>query len=190
MPHTAWIGLGSNRGDRQGMIMAAADALRRCPEISRVQLSSLHETEPVGGPPGQGRFLNAAARVETTLEPRPFFRLLGQIEHDLGRERTERWGPRTIDLDLLLFDDHIIAEADLTVPHPRMHERLFVLVPLAEIAADVVYPLNHRTIRELLADLSDGHSAPIIWKDCAPFDFGTNRRASMEPPIRSDGEAR
>lgn len=144
------------------MIMAAVDALRRHPAVFEVHLSGLHETDPVGGPPDQGRFLNAAARAETSLALREFFRLLGRIEHDLGRVRGERWGPRTIDLDLLLFDDRIIHESDLIVPHPRMHERLFVLVPLAEIAAEVVHPVIHRKIRELLADLSDDDSMPII----------------------------
>ncbi len=155
MTHTAYIGLGSNVGDRRRAIESAAAALREEPGILDVQLSSLHETEPVGGPAGQGRFLNAAARVRTTLEPAGLLARMLAIETALGRQRGPKWGPRTIDLDLLLYDDRIIDEPGLTVPHPRMHERWFVLAPLSEIAREAVHPRLGKTVGALLdgADL-------------------------------------
>ncbi|MGB4257267.1 MAG: 2-amino-4-hydroxy-6-hydroxymethyldihydropteridine diphosphokinase, partial [Phycisphaerae bacterium] len=97
--HTAYIGLGSNLGDRRALIEGAAERLRAAPMVLDVQLSSLYETEAVGGPPGQGMYLNAAGRLETMLQPHGLLSLMMAIEHELGRERREHWGPRTIDLD-------------------------------------------------------------------------------------------
>lgn len=116
-------------------------------------MSSWHETEPVGGPP-QGPFLNGAALVRTDLEPRPLLRLLKTLERAAGREDAgPRWGPRPLDLDLLLFDDRVLDEPGLTVPHPRMTERRFVLEPAAEVAPELVHPATGRTVRELLEAL-------------------------------------
>ena len=142
-------------GDRRASIGAAVERLRSSTGVTSVQLSSLHETQAVGGPPGQGLFLNAAARVETTLEPEAFLELLLTIERELGRVRRERWGPRIIDLDLLLFDDRVIDSPGLTVPHPRMHERRFVLEPLAEIGGAVIDPRSGRTVSEILMSFSE-----------------------------------
>jgi 3-oxoacyl-[acyl-carrier protein] reductase len=148
----AFLGLGSNLGDRRAHLGAALAALRTAGVVVE-RVSSLYETRPVGGPAGQGDYLNACAQVTTSLCPVELLRLLLRIESDLGRVRTERFGPRTIDLDLLLFDNTTHADAELTLPHPRLHERLFVLTPLAEIAPGAVHPPLRKTVAELLADL-------------------------------------
>ncbi len=150
---TAYIGLGSNVGQRSRFLESALGALRAHPRIEVEAVSSYLENPAVGGPPGQGPFLNAAARLETDLEPGRLLDELKAIEQKLGRRDGPRWGPREIDLDILLFGDRVIQTDRLTVPHPRMRERRFVLVPLAEIAPDAVDPRTGRTVRQLLADL-------------------------------------
>jgi len=151
----AYIGTGSNLGDRERNVAEALRLLGEAEGIAVTAASGLHETEPVGGPPGQGRFLNGAARLETSLSPQGLLDVLLGIEEQLGRVRTAPWGPRNIDLDLLLYDTVTVNEPDLVVPHPRMHRRRFVLAPLAEIAPDVVVPTLGLTVRELLDDLVD-----------------------------------
>ena len=131
-----FIALGSNLGDRAATIAAALRMLAESESVRVVRRSSLHETDPVGGPPGQGLYLNAAAELETELSPRALLLLCQQIEHTLGRVRSERNGPRTIDLDILLFGGRNIDEPGLIVPHPRMWDREFVLAPLREIAGE------------------------------------------------------
>ena len=142
----AYVGLGSNLGDREATIRAAIAAL---PDV--VAVSELRETEPVGVV-DQPRFLNGAARLETQLSARELLDRLLAVERELGRERRERWGPRTIDLDLLLYGSESIAEPGLTVPHPRLHERRFALEPLAELHSELVVPGRGR-VRDLLAEL-------------------------------------
>src|SRR4051794_21691130 len=134
MVATALIGLGSNLGDRAAILDAAAAALGAAPGLGSLIVSSYHETAPVGGPPGQGPFLNAAARAATALAPEELLRLLQSIEADAGRVRSVRWGARSLDLDLLLLGDSVIATPTLRVPHPRLALRRFVLAPLAEVA--------------------------------------------------------
>jgi 2-amino-4-hydroxy-6-hydroxymethyldihydropteridine diphosphokinase len=142
----AYVGLGANLGDREAAIRRAAEL------IGAVRLSSIRETEP-WGVTDQPRFLNAVAETETELPPRALLTRLLEVERQLGRVRgEERWGPRTIDLDLLLYGSEAIAEAGLTVPHPHLHERLFVLEPLAELAPDLVVP-GRGDVASLLARL-------------------------------------
>ena len=143
----AYVGLGSNLGDREEAIRSAAEA------IGATRLSTIRETEPWGYEE-QPLFLNAVAEVETELGPRELLEELLEVERRLGRERASgpRYGPRTIDLDLLLYGDETINEPRLTVPHPHLHERRFVLEPLAELAAGLVVPGRGR-VSDLLAAL-------------------------------------
>ena len=154
MPSLAFVALGSNLGDRRGALEGAVAALAGTHGVAVRKVSSFHETEPVGGPPGQGLFLNAAAVLETSLDPFGLLQVLREIEERFGRTRTVRWGERTLDLDLLLFDDRVVDTPELTVPHPRLTERRFVLEPLAEVAPDTIEPVTRRTIIDLLADLA------------------------------------
>ncbi len=137
----AFIGLGSNVGDREENLRQAVRALAATPGVDVVQVSSIYETEPVGGPP-QPDYLNAVVEVATLLGPRALFEALMTIEHALGRDRNheEPWGPRVIDLDFLSMGDLVVNDPDLELPHPRLAERAFVLVPFSEIAPGIVIP--------------------------------------------------
>ena len=149
-----FIGIGSNEGDRLGHISRAVKALNATPALRVLQLAPITETEPVGGPP-QDPYLNTAVELDTALTPFDLLRALKEIEQRLGRQPTgERWGPRPIDLDILLYEDQIIDSPELTIPHPRVHERQFVLEPLAQIAPDLVHPILKQSISELLKALN------------------------------------
>jgi 2-amino-4-hydroxy-6-hydroxymethyldihydropteridine diphosphokinase len=158
-PVTASIGLGSNLGDRRAALLTALDAIEKLGGTSVLRVSDCMETEPVSPIP-QPRYLNAAAIIETALPPRHLLHQLLAIERSLGRDRTkeQRWGPRTLDLDLLLYGDRIIDEPGLTIPHPRLHERAFVLTALAQIAPDLRVPTLNASIRELNDRLATSRS--------------------------------
>jgi 2-amino-4-hydroxy-6-hydroxymethyldihydropteridine diphosphokinase len=162
---TAFIGLGSNLGDRTATLRTAIQRLEALGRITGI--SSLYETEPVGYLE-QPSFLNAVVALETALTPADLLRALLGIERDLGRVRSFPNAPRTLDLDLLLVDNVILDTPDLTLPHPRLHGRAFVLVPLAEIAAQVVHPGSGKTMQKLLRALPDQGGvevyAPAGWE--------------------------
>jgi 2-amino-4-hydroxy-6-hydroxymethyldihydropteridine diphosphokinase len=154
MNSLALVGLGSNLGDRRATLLRAIEELNGSPGVSVGPVSSFHETEPVGGPQGQGLYLNAAACIETTLDPQALLHLLQEIEAKNGRVRRVRWDERTLDLDLLLFDDRIVETPELSIPHPGMAVRRFVLEPLGEIAPRAVHPVTGRTVAEMLEHLN------------------------------------
>jgi len=150
-----YVSLGSNIEPRAKYLERALNLLSANPRTEVAQVSSILETKPVGGPAGQAKYLNAVAHLRTSLAPEELLLVLQGIETELGRKRRERWGPRTIDLDILLYDDEIIATDTLTVPHPFMHERRFVMQPLAEIAPDVVHPILEMRAQTILESLGD-----------------------------------
>jgi 2-amino-4-hydroxy-6-hydroxymethyldihydropteridine diphosphokinase len=148
---TAYVAIGANLGDRHANIGTAIDALRATPGVSVTKQSTLIENPAVGGPPGSPPFLNGVIEIETTLSAHALLARFLEIERSLGRERTTKWAPRAIDLDLILYGNQVIDTPDLKVPHPLMHERRFVAEPLAEIAPDVVHPVFQQTARSLLS---------------------------------------
>jgi 2-amino-4-hydroxy-6-hydroxymethyldihydropteridine diphosphokinase len=159
---TVYLGLGSNLGDRQNVIEQAVDLLSAEARIE--QVSSIYETAPVGYQ-RQPSFLNAVAMANTPLDPEEMLRLAKRIEAHLGRTPTFRNGPRVIDIDLLLYNNQIIDTPQLTLPHPRLAERAFVLCPLSELAPDLVHPVIGRTIASLLNSID--HSDVRKWETTA-----------------------
>jgi 2-amino-4-hydroxy-6-hydroxymethyldihydropteridine diphosphokinase len=159
-PIIAYIGVGANLGEPRRQVELSLRLLGEAEEVEVRRVSSLFLTPPLG-PPGQPWYVNAVAQVRTRLTAEELLRLLHSIEQALGRERRERWGPRLIDLDLLLYNGEIMAGADLTLPHPEMHRRAFVLAPLAEIAPNAWHPVLHKTARELLEALNPEEVAAV-----------------------------
>ena len=149
-----YLSLGSNLGDRRLNLRTAIERLDAHPEIEVVQISPLYETAPVGYTE-QPDFLNLCLHIKTSLSPENLLKVTGSTELDLGRQRDIYWGPRTIDIDILLLEGQVIDTADLILPHPRMKERAFVLLPLADIAGDLVHPVTHQSVSDM-ADLVVG----------------------------------
>ena len=131
----AFVGIGSNLGDRMAMLQGAVDGL---PDV--VAVSRVFESEPVGGPPGQGPYLNAVVELDSDLSPRALLDVARSLEGEAGRRREVRWGPRTLDVDILMVGRAVVTDDDLVVPHPRMWERRFVVAPLADLAPELVAP--------------------------------------------------
>lgn len=156
------IGLGSNVGDRQATLELALEALARCPKIGAIRASRFVESPAVGGPVGQGPYVNAAAVFQTSLDPQAVLAAIQGIETQLGRMRTVRWGPRTLDLDILLYDSVVLCTSTLVLPHPRMACRRFVLEPAAEVAGSMIHPTTGWTVARLLAHLNEARDYVAI----------------------------
>ena len=152
--YNVFLGLGSNLGDRQKFLNQAAVSLAKVKETKLVWTSSVYETEPYGKT-DQPKFLNAAAEIETSLDPNSLFAEVKSIEKQMGRSASERWGPREIDIDLLVYDGLVFANDQVKVPHSELEKRRFVLVPLCEIAPDLVHPISGMTVTELVASCTD-----------------------------------
>src|SRR3954469_1455763 len=151
---TCLLGLGSNLGHREATLQSALADITALPDVQLVQHSKWYQSQPVGGPADQGEFLNAAAVIETTIAPLQFLDELGKIELRLGRRPAERWSARTIDIDILLYGNEVAETAMLTLPHPRMSFRRFVLEPAAEIAPRMLHPTIGWPVERLLLHLN------------------------------------
>ncbi len=155
--YVAYIGFGSNIGDRLKHIQNAIHALSKTEEIAVKEISSVYKTDPVGYE-AQGEFLNGVVAIQTTLSPLSLLHTLKEIETAVGRQHRIRWGPREIDLDILIYGDLCVQTEKLVIPHPEMHLRGFVLVPLAEIAPNLVHPVCQESIQTLTERLEDDKS--------------------------------
>ncbi|MFG6497530.1 2-amino-4-hydroxy-6-hydroxymethyldihydropteridine diphosphokinase [Fictibacillus sp. UD] len=160
--HIAYLSVGSNMGDREQLLTKAISLLEEYSEISIESVSSIYETDPVGVT-DQPLFLNLALKLKTSLSPQGLLSKLQEVEMKLDRKRVQKWGPRTIDLDILLYNSVSIQTEVLTIPHPRMLERAFVLIPLREIAPDDVYPEKTISLHQVLCEQRDKEGVRI-WK--------------------------
>ena len=165
MRETVYIGFGSNVGDRVDFCDRAVTLLSLLPHSLVTGVSLLYETEPVKDKvdPGEAWFLNGVVQLETDLTPLSLLDILQEIEGSLGRDEEHRSGPRTIDLDILFYGDRVINEPRLTVPHPRVHQRRFVLMPLSELAPLLAHPIRHRSVNQMLAEVSDPSEVHLLF---------------------------
>jgi 2-amino-4-hydroxy-6-hydroxymethyldihydropteridine diphosphokinase len=162
---TAFLGLGANLGGRLATLQGARQALADHPQVELAASSPLYETAPVGGPAGQQLYFNAVLQINTTLPPRPLLAHCQAVEEVFGRQREERWGARTLDIDLLLYGPLQLDEPDLQLPHPRLHQRRFVLAPLAELAPQLPHPRLGSRIDHLLGTLPDQQAVSLVCQD-------------------------
>ena len=162
MPHHAYIGIGSNLGDRKANALEAVERVSKLPQTRVVRASSLYESEPLGD--AKTWFVNSVIEIETEFPPDQLLRKLKAIEEAMGRKRVKgkRWGSRIIDLDILLCDQEMVDKRSLKVPHPEMHKRRFVLLPLAELAPQVVHPQLKQTVSALLAHVKDDKRVMLL----------------------------
>jgi 2-amino-4-hydroxy-6-hydroxymethyldihydropteridine diphosphokinase len=162
MPHHAYIGIGSNLGDRKANALEAVERVSKLPQTRVMRASSLYESEPLGD--AKTWFVNSVIEIETEFPPEQLLRKLKAIEEAMGRKRVKgkRWGSRIIDLDILLCDQEMVDKRSLKVPHPEMHKRRFVLLPLAELAPQVVHPQLKQTVSALLAHVKDDKRVMLL----------------------------
>lgn len=165
MRETVFIGFGSNVGNRVDFCDRAVTLLSLLPHSQLSGVSLLYETEPVddGSNPGDGWFLNGVVQLETDITPKSLLTVLREIERSLGRDQDHRSGPRTIDLDILFYGQRVINEPDLVIPHPRLHQRRFVLMPLSELDPLWVHPVLQRSVNQMLADVEDRSEVRLLF---------------------------
>jgi len=154
--NTAYLGLGSNLGNRMAFLRSGRDTLVARSDIVLIRTAGVYETEAVGGPPDNPLFLNTVLQIETSLEPLDLLATCLGVEDEFGRSRPVRWAPRTLDIDILFYADQVFCEESLTIPHPRLQERCFVLAPLRELAPELRHPLLDQTVSELAAGRAGG----------------------------------
>jgi 2-amino-4-hydroxy-6-hydroxymethyldihydropteridine diphosphokinase len=154
MEYKVFVGIGSNLGVPTENCEEAIRLLNTLPKIKIIDRSSLYESEPVGEI-SQNWFINATVAIKTSLDPKRLLAKFLEIENDLGRKRREKWGPRVIDLDMLVYENYVINSNALTLPHPEMTKRRFVLLPLSEFAGDYLHPIENKTINDLLKKLPE-----------------------------------
>jgi 2-amino-4-hydroxy-6-hydroxymethyldihydropteridine diphosphokinase len=162
---TAFLGLGSNLGERLANLQGARQTLAGHAQVEIAAISPLYETTPVGGPPGQGLYLNAVLQITTDLPPRPLLAFCRTVEDAFARCREERWGARTLDIDLLLYASLVHDASDLHLPHPRLHLRRFVLAPLADLAPQLPHPRLGSSIKHLLEHLQTDETIHLLHKE-------------------------
>lgn len=164
MNNTAYIGIGSNQGDKHKNCTLAVENIRDCERNCPLKHSSFYHTEPWGYSK-QDDFINLVIELKTSFSPLELLSFLQGVEKKLGKKKNGKWGPRTIDLDLLLYNDQSLESPQLTIPHPLLHQRGFVLLPLEEIAPQLIHPGFNQTISQLLDKLSDGKSVIKLVKE-------------------------